>query len=122
MADEVVLSPAQLHNMDGNFSAKRFDGSGSADPWAFQSNYFIPTADIEHFRNDAHKDPENGPTAKAVTCLSNWSAVKAAKEDKIRVFEQTGIFVLVCWNGFVEYIAEMRHSSELYVIITLLVS
>ena len=113
------MSPAQLHSMDSNFSAKQLDGSGSADHRTFQNDYFIPFADIEHFKNGARKVPGNGPNTKAVTCLSNWSAVKATEEDKIRVFEQTGIFVLVCQHGFVECIAEMWHNGELYVILFL---
>jgi hypothetical protein len=80
--------------MDGNFSAKRLDGSGSADPQTFESDYFVPNDNVEHFRGDAHKEPEKDPTAKAITCSSNWGAAKATEEDKIHVFEQTGIFVL----------------------------
>ncbi|KAG9308241.1 hypothetical protein JVU11DRAFT_12128 [Chiua virens] len=94
--------------MDSSFSAKRLDGSGSADPQTFQSDYFIPVADVEQFRNDAHR----GPNTVATTCSLNWSATKAAKEDKICVFEQTGIFVLVCQHGFVECIAEIKHSVQ----------
>lgn len=100
--------------MDGNFSAKRLDGPGSADPRTFDSDYFIPTtADVERFRN--------GPSGQRVertehtACSSNWNAAKATEEDKVQVFEQTGIFVLACRHGFVECIAEMRHSGELYV-------
>ena len=48
--------------------------------------------------------------------MSNWSAVKAIEKDKVHVFKQTGIFVLACWHGFIEYIAKMKCSSELYVI------
>lgn len=119
LADEAILSPAWLHCMDGNFSAKQLDGSGSADCWTFQNDYFIPFADIECFKNGACKDPRNGPNTKAVMCSSNWSTVKATEEDKICVFEQTGIFILACQHGFVECIAEMWHSGELYVILFL---
>ncbi|KAF8438667.1 hypothetical protein L210DRAFT_3403971, partial [Boletus edulis BED1] len=116
LAGEVVLSPARLHNMDGNFSAKRLDGSGSADPRTFESDYFIPIADVDRFKNNSCKNPESGATAGS-TCSSNWSAAaKVFEEDKICVFEQTGIFLLACRHGFVECIAEMRRSGELYVI------
>ncbi|KAF8129932.1 hypothetical protein EV363DRAFT_1168096 [Boletus edulis] len=113
LAGEVVLSPAWLHNMDGNFSAKRLDGSGSADPRTFESDYFIPIADVDRFKNNSRKNPESGATAGS-TCSSNWSAAaKVFEEDKICVFEQTGIFLLACRHGFVECIAEMRRSGEL---------
>ncbi|KAI6037355.1 hypothetical protein BKA83DRAFT_4041207, partial [Pisolithus microcarpus] len=39
---EPKLCPRRLHSMDGNFSAKRLDGSGSADMRVFNSDYFIP--------------------------------------------------------------------------------
>jgi hypothetical protein len=61
------------------------------------------------------RNPEKDPTAKAATCSSNWGAAKAIEEDKIHIFEQTGIFVLACRHGFVECIAEMKCSGELYV-------
>ncbi|KAG1752327.1 uncharacterized protein EDB91DRAFT_1044478 [Suillus paluster] len=46
-SDEPMLSPAWLHAMDGNFSAKRLDGSGSADPRLFCSWYFISEAEVD---------------------------------------------------------------------------
>ena len=97
--------------MDGNFSVKRLDGSGSVDPWTFKSDYFVPVGDVKRFRKDV---PEKGPNTTAAACSSNWSAAKATREDKIHVFEQTGIFVLACRHGFVECIAEMKRSGELY--------
>jgi hypothetical protein len=101
--------------MDGNFSAKRLDGSGSADPRTFESDYFIPTAEVERFRNNARKESEKATNDRAVTCSDNWSAAKSVEEEKIHVFEQTGIFVLACRHGFVECIAEMKRSGELQV-------
>ncbi|KAG2120217.1 hypothetical protein BD769DRAFT_1361914 [Suillus cothurnatus] len=50
--DEPILSPARLHAMDGNFSAKRFDSSGSADPRLFCSQYFIPEAEVDQFKDN----------------------------------------------------------------------
>ncbi|KAF8126588.1 hypothetical protein EV363DRAFT_1401744 [Boletus edulis] len=99
---ESTLSPARLHAMDGNFSAKRLDGSGSADPRTFESDYFIPTAEVERFRNNARKESEKATNDRAVTCSNNWSAAKSVEEEKIHVFEQTGIFVLACRHGFVD--------------------
>ncbi|KAG1773753.1 hypothetical protein EV702DRAFT_921350, partial [Suillus placidus] len=50
--NEPILIPRCLHCMDGNFSAKRLDGSGTSDPRIFRSRYFIPQADVEHFKDD----------------------------------------------------------------------
>ncbi|KAG1788608.1 hypothetical protein EV424DRAFT_1356046, partial [Suillus variegatus] len=50
--NEPILIPRRLHCMDGNFSAKRLDGSGSSDLRVFRSYYFIPHADVEHFKDD----------------------------------------------------------------------
>ncbi|KAG6370353.1 hypothetical protein JVT61DRAFT_12162 [Boletus reticuloceps] len=96
--------------MDGNFSAKRLNGSGSTDPRTFESDYFIPGDDIEHFKKNAAEKQLN---TKAVTCSSNWSGAKATEEDTVKVFKQTGIFVLACRHGFMECIAEMKQSGEL---------
>jgi hypothetical protein len=43
----------------------------------------------------------------------NWTAARAVEENKVLVFEQTGIFIMACRHGFVECIAEMKRSGEL---------
>ncbi|KAG1727102.1 hypothetical protein EDD22DRAFT_789374, partial [Suillus occidentalis] len=53
--DEPMLSPARLHAMDGNFSAKRLDSSGSADLRLFCSWYFISKAEVDQFKNDVRR-------------------------------------------------------------------
>ena len=105
--------------MDGNFSAKRVDGSGSADMCIFHSCYFMPEADVEHFKDDVHScsvphhRPGTGPTTEP--CTENWTAAKAVEENKVQVFDQTGIFIIACRHGFIESVAEMKRSGELYV-------
>ncbi|KAI6149057.1 hypothetical protein EDD17DRAFT_1766528 [Pisolithus thermaeus] len=112
--DEPPLSPAQLHSMDGNQSAKRLDGSGSADSRLFHSDYFIPHAEVERFKDEVRDRPGEAAREKRfTTCTDNWTAAKAIEENQIQVFEQTGIFVMACRHGFVECIAEMKRSGEL---------
>ncbi|KAI6015494.1 hypothetical protein BKA83DRAFT_4498752 [Pisolithus microcarpus] len=112
--DEPPLNPARLHSMDGNQSAKRLDGSGSADSRLFHSDYFIPHAEVERFKDDVRDRPGEAAREKRVTtCTDNWTAAKAVEENQIQVFEQTGIFVMACRHGFVECIAEMKRSGEL---------
>ncbi|KAH7902929.1 hypothetical protein BJ138DRAFT_1021356, partial [Hygrophoropsis aurantiaca] len=55
--NEPDLVPARLHNMDGNSSAKHVDGSGSADSRVFNSPYFIPTAEVDQFKDDVRLRP-----------------------------------------------------------------
>ncbi|KAI6094445.1 hypothetical protein EDD16DRAFT_1721723 [Pisolithus croceorrhizus] len=112
--DEPPLSPARLHSMDGNQSAKRLDGSGSADSRLFHSDYFIPHAEVERFKDEVRDRPGEAAREKRfTTCTDNWTAAKAIEENQIQVFEQTGIFVMACRHGFVECIAEMKRSGEL---------
>ncbi|KAI6018922.1 hypothetical protein BKA83DRAFT_4495684 [Pisolithus microcarpus] len=112
--DEPPLNPARLHSMDGNQSAKRLDGSGSADSRLFHSDYFIPHAEVERFKDDVRDRPGEAAREKRVTtCTDNWTAAKAVEENQIQVFEQTGIFVMACRHGFIECIAEMKRSGEL---------
>ncbi|KAG1845645.1 hypothetical protein F4604DRAFT_1936793 [Suillus subluteus] len=112
--DEPMLSPAQLHAMDGNFSAKRLDGSGSADPRLFCSQYFISEADVDQFKDDVRR--QTGESANSTTlgaCTENWTAAKAVDDDKITVFDQTGIFLVACRHGIIECVTEMKRSGEL---------
>ncbi|KAI6145668.1 hypothetical protein EDD17DRAFT_1767881 [Pisolithus thermaeus] len=112
--DEPPLSPARLHSMDGNQSAKRLDGSGSADSRLFHSDYFIPHTEVERFKDEVRDRPGEAAREKRfTTCTDNWTAAKAIEENQIQVFEQTGIFVMACRHGFVECIAEMKRSGEL---------
>lgn len=98
-------------------SAKRLDGSGSSDPRVFASSYFISDPEIEQFKDDVRNRPGNGGdiATRPGACTDNWTATKSVEEDKVQVFEQTGIFLLACRHGFVECIAEMKRSGELYV-------
>ncbi|KAG0695487.1 hypothetical protein DFH29DRAFT_880019 [Suillus ampliporus] len=102
--NEPPLVPCRLHSMDGNHSAKRLDGLG---------RYFIPVSAVEQFRDDVHNRPGERSTRDNITCTKKWTAAKSVEEDKISVFEQTGIFILACRHGFVECIAEMKRSGEL---------
>ncbi|KAH7903111.1 hypothetical protein BJ138DRAFT_1197236, partial [Hygrophoropsis aurantiaca] len=120
--DEPTLVPARLHNMDGNNSAKRVDGSGSADHRIFHSRYFIPDTEVDRFKDDVRLRPGEHPNRNnrngnrnedLERCTDTWTAAKSTDENKIQVFEQTGIFVLACRHGFVESVAEMKRSGEL---------
>ncbi|KAG2090928.1 hypothetical protein BD769DRAFT_1631985 [Suillus cothurnatus] len=90
--------------MDGNHSAKHLDGLDC---------YFIPVSTVEQFRDDVCNWLGEHLTRENITCTKKWTAAKSVEEDKISVFEQTGIFILACQHGFMECIAEMKHSGEL---------
>ncbi|KAG1726792.1 uncharacterized protein EDB91DRAFT_1239604 [Suillus paluster] len=112
--DEPTLSPARLHAMDGNFSAKRLDGSGSADPRIFRSRYFISEAQVDQFKADVQRHSGGRSVADSTTgaCTENWTAAKSFEENKITVFDQTGIFLLACHHGIIEVVSEMKRSGE----------
>ncbi|KAG1856478.1 hypothetical protein F4604DRAFT_1590377 [Suillus subluteus] len=111
--NEPPLNPRRLHSMDGNHSAKHLDGSGSADERVFNSRYFIPTTAVEFFRDDVRNRPGEHHSGETTNCTENWTAAKSVEENKIFVFEQTGIFILACRHGFVECVVEMKRSGEL---------
>ncbi|KAG1721638.1 hypothetical protein EDB19DRAFT_1646337, partial [Suillus lakei] len=106
-----ILIPRRLHCMDGNFSAKRLDGSGMSDPRIFRSHYFIPQADVEHFKDDVCNNCSAPQTT--VSCTENWTAAKAVEENKIVVFDQMGIFLVASHHGLIECVTEMARSGEL---------
>ncbi|KAG2028904.1 hypothetical protein BDR03DRAFT_929693 [Suillus americanus] len=102
--------------MDGNFSAKRLDGSGSADPRLFQSRYFISEAEVDQFKDDVRRRTSESSTVESTissACTENWTAAKAVDNDRITVFDQTGIFLLACRHGLIESVTEMKRSGEL---------
>ncbi|KAG6379623.1 hypothetical protein JVT61DRAFT_10136 [Boletus reticuloceps] len=109
--DEPVLIPARLHSMDGNQSAKRLDGSGYTDPRAFASDYFVPVDQVERFKDDVKSKARSD--SKQAACTDNWNAANPGGDEQIKVFEQTGIFLLACRHGFMECVIEMKRSGEL---------
>ncbi|KAG2069517.1 hypothetical protein BDR04DRAFT_1021210, partial [Suillus decipiens] len=111
--NEPPLIPCRLHSMDGNHSAKCLDGLRSADQHLFHSCYFIPVSVVEQFHDDVCNWSGKCSTRENITCTKKWTAAKSVEEDKISVFEQTGIFILACRHGFMECIAEMKHRGEL---------
>ncbi|KAG1762158.1 hypothetical protein EV702DRAFT_984185, partial [Suillus placidus] len=100
--NELQLIPQRLHSMDGNFSAKHINGSGSTDPRVFHSDYFIPEAAVEHFKDDVRNRPGQCSPHRNTSCTNNWTAARSVEEAKISVFEQTGIFIMACRHGLVD--------------------
>jgi Kyakuja-Dileera-Zisupton transposase len=116
--------------MDGNNSLKRVEGSGRVDGRTFISNYLIPPAEIDRFKDDVRNQPgrNNSRVAQApadigipphgyeqTVCSDNWVAANAVSKDTLQLFEQTGVFISVCRHGFVQTLVEMRRSGELFV-------
>ncbi|KAG1813766.1 hypothetical protein EV424DRAFT_1326503, partial [Suillus variegatus] len=112
-SDEPKLIPRRLHSMDGNHSVKRIDGSGSTDPRIFTSNFFLSDAAVEQFKSDVRSRPIDYSGNVNDNSMENWTAARLVEENKVLVFEQTGIFVMACQHGFIECITEMKHSGEL---------
>lgn len=101
--------PSSLKAMDGNNSTKQMDCAGHADHHIFPSTYMISRADVDMFKDDMHMHPGHHGNAEhhdAGGCADTWHTVK--------VFEQTGIFLLACRHGMILTCAEMLHSGELY--------
>ncbi|KAG1766881.1 hypothetical protein EV702DRAFT_980585 [Suillus placidus] len=112
-SDEPKLIPRRLHSMDGNHLAKCIDGSGSTDPHIFTSDFFITDAAVERFKDNVWSRPTDHSLNRNDNCTENWTVARSVEEDKVLVFEQTGIFIMACQHGFVECITEMKRSGEL---------
>ncbi|KAG2758113.1 hypothetical protein P692DRAFT_20669010, partial [Suillus brevipes Sb2] len=102
--NEPQLIPRHLHSMDGDFLAKCINGSGSTDPHIFHSDYFIPEAAVEHFKDDVRNHSGQCSPHQNTSCTENWTAARSVEEAKISVFQQTGIFIMACRHGLVECI------------------
>ncbi|KIM59746.1 hypothetical protein SCLCIDRAFT_27138 [Scleroderma citrinum Foug A] len=113
---EPVLMPSSLKAMDGKNSTKRMDRAGHADRCIFPSTYMISRADIDVFKDDVCMRPGHRGNAEhhdAGGCADTWQAASAVDEDTVKVFEQTGIFLLACRHGMILTCAEMLRSGEL---------
>ena len=92
----------------------------SADKWEFYSDYFVPEVDIERFKSDIHWKVSNLKDSNMVNCpgsncAETWMAAHPVEEYAIKAFVQTDIFVIACRHGFIECVAPMKYSGELYV-------
>ncbi|KAG2068118.1 hypothetical protein BDR04DRAFT_1025385, partial [Suillus decipiens] len=81
------------------------------NPCIFHSNYFIPEAPVEHFKDDMRTHPGQHSPHQNTSCTENWTAARSVEEAKISVFQQTGIFIMACHHGLVECIVEMKCSK-----------
>ncbi|KAH7917652.1 hypothetical protein BV22DRAFT_1108532 [Leucogyrophana mollusca] len=79
----------------------------------------LHNTEVDRFKDDIRLRPgERGVDAgtEALAHCTNWTAARAGQstaDDRVHVFEQTGIFVLACQHGFVECATEMKRSGEL---------
>ena len=121
MPGDPVLVPDRLHAMDGNNSMKRVDGSGHADERVFVSDYLIPPAKVDRFKDDVQtrpgaKNKNSSPLPHGHEnewCADNWMAANSVSEGTVGVFQQTGGFLCACRHSIIEFLAEMRQSGEL---------
>ncbi|KAF8586864.1 hypothetical protein K439DRAFT_1646075 [Ramaria rubella] len=123
---ESKLTPERMQAMDGNSLLKRVETMGHTDTHVFESDYFISPSDINRFKDDVKIRPG---TIKATTlvnkedppphgfeqtvCTENWIAANTVSTETVKIFEQTGVFVLVCRHGLIQTLVEMRWSGEL---------
>lgn len=118
---EPALVPERLHAMDGNNSMKQVDGSGHADQHVFNSDYLIPSSQVDKFKDDIKIHP--GAKNKSSSCLphghenklcaDNWSASNPITKGTVNVFQQMGDFLSTCQHSIIETLAEMWQSGEL---------
>ncbi|KAG1795852.1 uncharacterized protein BJ212DRAFT_1450710 [Suillus subaureus] len=83
---------------------------------AYFEPVFISKAKVDQFKDDIwHQTSESSMVESTISsaCTENWTAAKAVDNDKITVFDQTGIFLLVCHHGLIESVTEMKCSGEL---------
>ncbi|KAG2336047.1 hypothetical protein BDR05DRAFT_978864 [Suillus weaverae] len=120
-----------LETMD--FGDETFDDSGHPDDLAAEPvggpllseffktcsqehQYFISKAEVDQFKDDVRRRAgESSATNSTMlgACTENWTAAKAVDDNKITVFDQTGIFLVACHHGIIECVMEMKRSGEL---------
>jgi hypothetical protein len=94
--------------MDGNSSAKRLASSGTADPRSFDSRFFLSPEYVDEFKDEVRA------RKMATDCTTRFKAAETIDNpETLKVFDQTGIFLMTCRHHIVEIISEMRRSGEL---------
>ncbi|KZV81825.1 hypothetical protein EXIGLDRAFT_627873, partial [Exidia glandulosa HHB12029] len=131
--EEALVIPGFLA-MDGGQSNRRNASAGLADPRAFDSDYRIPPEEVDLYANEVQRrisKQREEPEAPAYTtleesgepgddapkpsiCASRWKNAKA-EHNKLApgMFDQTGVFALLCRHGLVLWFLEMIRSGEL---------
>ncbi|TFK58602.1 hypothetical protein BDN72DRAFT_873151 [Pluteus cervinus] len=88
------------------------------------SKLVIPRDEVDQFKDDvAHRNAlstvklipsEPLPAgAEESLCTENWTAANVVREDMVKIFDQTRVFMCVCRHAIVEAVVEMRKSGEL---------
>lgn len=130
LEDEPVLQYGLLLAIDGNDSPKRLKDKGAGDQREYNSDYFIPLAEVNEW--DIHKETrpslELSPAAEGdwedvdkenegdpKDCVKNWKAAQSDSQKKVLgIFDESGWFAAACRHGIVLWVTDMVQSGEQY--------
>ncbi|KZT50692.1 hypothetical protein CALCODRAFT_422850, partial [Calocera cornea HHB12733] len=113
--DEPQLPHSKLLAADGNNSSKRFARAGHQDARVFESDYIIPTEEVDEFEDDVHGHRRRTQVGSDTACTQKWKTFQAKDHAShwMDGLHETGNFLCVCRHGFVLYSVDMVKSGEL---------
>ncbi|KAF8331681.1 uncharacterized protein EI90DRAFT_3016252 [Cantharellus anzutake] len=94
---------------DGNTSLSRMRHHFEGDLRHFNSDYYLPRAEVNRFSNIRKETRPDG-------CLGWKNAQPIASKTKagaMQIMDETGIFSVVCRHGIVQFLVDMIESGEL---------
>ncbi|KAF8339940.1 uncharacterized protein EI90DRAFT_3012844 [Cantharellus anzutake] len=105
---------------DGNTSLSRLPHQYESDCRTFFSDYFLPRSEVDAFQNtkkQSQLDSTTGPSDPLPESCIGWKnsrpMAQTTKAGSLGVMDETGIFLIICRHGIVQFVMDMVKSGEL---------
>ncbi|KAF8312768.1 uncharacterized protein EI90DRAFT_3137116 [Cantharellus anzutake] len=106
---------------DGNTSLSRLPHRSESDPRTFLSDYYLPRSEVDMFQNTKKQSqlpsmlagPDDPPPESCVGWKNSRPMPQMMKAGSLSVMDETGIFLVICHHGIVQFIMDMVKSGEL---------
>lgn len=127
LEDEPALTFSCLLSMDGNNSLKWLgmavhNKAARLDNRSLESDLWITPQEVNHFKNEVPSRKatstsdnwEDADSEDPLNCINRWqNAAPEARKKMFTLFDESGVFIMVCQHRFVLLACDMIKSGEL---------
>ncbi|KAF8317008.1 uncharacterized protein EI90DRAFT_3134060 [Cantharellus anzutake] len=102
---------------DGNTSLLHLPHRYESDNRIFYSDYYLPRSEVDVFENTKKQNSTTGTNDPLPESCAGWKNSRpmpqTMKAGSLGVMDETGVFLVICRHGIVQFIMDMVRSGEL---------
>ncbi|KAF8335339.1 uncharacterized protein EI90DRAFT_3152974 [Cantharellus anzutake] len=115
--DEPEHSVEFIVTGDGNTSLSRLPHRYESDNRIFYSDYYLPRSEVDVFENTKKQNSTTGTNDPLPESCAGWKNSRpmpqTTKAGSLGVMDETGVFLVICQHGIVQFVMDMVRSGEL---------